>query len=176
MSMIEKIKNIPGRSAITFCAVVIAVFFFAGIVPAYRNNLLLSEKIRDARHRIEENNALQPLYRVLQGTPAGFSSELTVPEKVALQRTQIAIADANLRDIAGRAGMKVVSLIPDLSSFQGNVLAMNISLKGDFANVRTVLKKIGELPYVDHIDNFAIQRERNSRSIDITLRIMIAVS
>jgi len=184
MNMLEDIKkqlmNIPMQSMnfFLFCLSGVLIFVFGGIIPSYRSRVIIDEKIQEARYRIEEYDALQPLYSSLKRTPDRVSSSLTLPTPAALQRTQINMADSSFRDIAGRSGMKVVSIVPDMASFgrDSRMLAVNVSLKGEFENFRNVLKKLGELPYVDHVEEFAIHRVGNSRALDFTLKIVLTVS
>ena len=94
-----------------------------------------------------------------------------------MKRSEIEKIDVVFREMAGQLGMKVISIAPDLvSAGDSHVLLVYVSLKGDFENFRNVLKKLGELPYVDHIEEFTIQHTGNSRALDITMQISLAVN
>jgi len=174
----KAIKKIPRRSVnyFLFCLSGVLIFVFAGIAPAYWNHVHLNQKINDEKRMIEEQGTLQPLFRSLQGIHGKASPSLTVPPRVALKRSEIERIDASFREMAGRFGMKVISVVPDLASAgDSQVLLVYVSLKGDFENFRNVLKKLGELPYVDQVEEFAIQHTGNSRALDITMQISLAV-
>ncbi len=182
MNLIEDIKNVmkkfPRRSLnyLLFCLAGALIFVFGGIVPAYWNHVHLAQKISEARRLIEENEALRPVFGSLQNARGNVSSILTVPARAAMQRSELERVNASFRDIAGRAGMKVVSIVPDLVSGEDTrLLAVNLSLRGNFEDFRNVLKSVGELPYVDHIEEFAVRRAGNSRALDVTMQIMLAV-
>jgi len=173
------IQQVPRRSVnyLLFCLSGVFIFVFGGIVPTYWNHVDLDQKINDEKRLIAENGTLQPLPRLLQSNPISSSRSLTVPPRVALQGSEIERIDALFRELAGRLGMKVISVVPDLgSSRDPHVLLMYVSLKGDFENFINVLKKLGELPYVDHIEEFAIQHTGNERALDITMQISLAVN
>ncbi len=175
----KQMKNSPRRTVnfFLFCLAGALIFVFGGVVPAYWNHAYLEQKIDDARRRIEENDTLQPVFRSLQSARGNVSPTLTIPPRAALKRSEIERVDASFRGIAGQSGMKVVSLVPELGSAgDTRVLAVNMSLKGDFESFRTVLKKLGELPYLDRIDEYAIRRAGNSRALDITMKILVAVN
>jgi hypothetical protein len=183
MKLIEDIKKeirkFPRRSVnyFLFCLSDVLVFVFGGIAPAYWNHVELNQKIEDARSRIEESGALQPLFQSLQSVPASASYTLTMPPRGALKKSEVEGVGASFREIAGRYGMKVVSIVPDLiPAGDSHVLVVNVALKGEFENFGNVLKKIGELPYMDRIEEFTIQRSANSRALDITMQIILAVN
>ncbi len=175
----KQMKNYPRRTVnfFLFCLAGALLFVFGGVVPAYLNHVYLEEKISDARRRIGENDALQPIFRSMQSARGSVSTTLTIPSKTALKRSEIERVDASFRGIAGQSGMKVVSIVPELGSAgDARVLAENLSLKGEYEHFRTVLKKLGELPYLDRVDEFSIRRAGNSRSLDITMKVLIAVN
>ncbi len=183
MNVIEAIqkemKNYPRRTVnfFLFCLAGALIFVFGGVVPAYWNHAYLDQKINDARRRIAENDTLQPVFRTMQSARGNVSSTLTIPPRVAVKRSEIERVDASFRSIAGQSGMKVVSIVPELGSAgDARVLAVNLSLKGEYEHFRTVLKKLGELPYLDRVDEFSIRRAGNSRSLDITMKVLIAVN
>ena len=183
MKLIEDIKNVltkvPRRSVnyLLFCLSGVLIFVFAGIAPAYWNNVYHNEKIADARRRIEESGTLQPVFRSLQSIPMSVSSTLTVPRRVAMPRNNIEQVDALFRDLAGPFGVKVVSTVPDLvSADDPHELVVTVALKGDFENFRNVLRKIGELPSLVQIEEYSIQRTGNSKALDISIRLSLAVN
>jgi hypothetical protein len=175
----KAIKKFPQRSInyFLFCLSGVLLFVFGGIAPAYWNHMDLIQKIKDEKRMIEESGMLQPLSGSLQDVYGSAPPSLMVPPRVALKRSEIERIDTLFRDMADQSGMKVVSIMPDLvSGGDSHVLLVDVSLKGDFDHFRTVLKKLGELPYVDHIEEFAIQRSGNARALDITMQISLAVS
>jgi len=174
-------KNVPAQSInfFLFCLSGVLIFVFGGIIPGQRTRALLDDNIRKAKYRLEEYDALLPIYISLQRSSGSVASPaLALPKRVVLPKSQINKADSSFRDIAGRFGMKVVSVVPDLTAFSGDARTMSISmsLHGDFANFRPLLKELNALPYVDHIEEFAIQRSGNMRALDFTLKIVLAVS
>jgi hypothetical protein len=175
----KAIKKFPRRSVnyLLFCLSGVLIFVFAGIAPAYWNHVHLNQKINDEKRMIQENVTLQPFFRSLQGIRGNASPSLTISPRVALKRSELERINASFREMAGQAGMKVISIVPDLvSAGDSHVLLVYVSLKGDFENFRNVLKKLGELPYVDHIEEFAIRSTGNSRALDITMQISLAVN
>ena len=183
MNLIADIRNtmkkLPRRSVnyFLFCLAGVLIFLFGGIVPAYWNHVDLSKKINEEKRRIEEQGTLQPIFRSLQGLPVNASPSLKVPPRVALPRSEIEQVDASFREIARRLGMKMVSTVPEFVSVEtSRDLAVTLKLKGDFENFRNLLKSLGELPQVSRIEEFAIQRSGNSRALDITIKISLAVN
>ncbi len=183
MRVIEDIRSTiqkyPRRSVnfLLFCLAGVFLFVFGGVAPAYLNHVYLNQKINEARHKIEENKALQPLFQSLRSVPKSPSHTLTMPRRVVLHKSDIEELNSSFREIARQSGMKVVSMFPELASGgDSRGMVVNLSLRGDFENFRNVLKMLGELPYVDRIDEFAIQRAGNSRALDITMKILVAMN
>jgi hypothetical protein len=77
--------------------------------------------------------------------------------------------------IAGKAGLTMVSLKPDLSTLAGSSTSLlhNIVLKGEFANFRKMLIGLEAVPYLDRIEEISILQYPDS--LEFRMKIWIAI-
>lgn len=168
----ENIQNL-GISLIA-----IILFIFAVILPGYMNKLHLDREIITARSRLEEHKNLLPLYQSLIKAPMGHSAVLVVPAGLRLEKAGLDSALMTVRSISDKNKMTVMALIPDLSYGSKNEqsLAVNLTLRGSFENFRTVLTKLGALPYMDHIEELSIQQKPNTQTLAFKVKIILAMN
>jgi hypothetical protein len=77
--------------------------------------------------------------------------------------------------IADKAGLTMVSLKPDLSTLAGSSTSLlsNVVLKGEFANFRKMLIGLGDVPYLDRIEEISIQQYPDY--LEFRMKIWIAI-
>lgn len=158
--------------------IVVALFVIAAILPSYLSKALLDKKIRVLRYQIEEHETLLPLYRSLINAPKGDSSVLIVPASSRLEKTGLDSALKAVSSISDKSGMTVISILPDLDYGTKNAgnMAVNIALRGNLENFRTVLTKLGALPYLNHIEELSIQQKPNTQTLAFKIKIILAMS
>ncbi len=156
----------------------IIVFLCAAVIPAYLSIVDLEQKISNARYRLDQHQALLPLYESLKKAPRADFPALAAPVKKSLKKADVDSALTAVRDIAGKSSIAVNYINPDLSytSAHAQSLALDVSLRGKFENFRPVLADIGALPYVEDLENLSIQREPNGEALDFKIKIIVALS
>jgi Tfp pilus assembly protein PilO len=170
--------NIPKQSLIygVLCFTGILIFLLGGIVPASRSLAELDAQITDAKCKLEEQKALGLLFQTLQGQDVKQESQiLPLPEKGKLPQAQIDTIPIALRRAAKISGMTLVSAVPNLSVLTGDAALLSFSavLQGEFMQFRKFLIQIGGLPYVQHIEEIAIQGKPDMK--EFRLKIWVAV-
>lgn len=108
----------------------------------------------------------------------GHSAVLVVPAGLRLEKAGLDSALMTVRSISDKNKMTVMALIPDLSYGSKNEqsLAVNLTLRGSFENFRTVLTKLGALPYMDHIEELSIQQKPNTQTLAFKVKIILAMN
>lgn len=155
---------------------IIFLFVLVGIIPLYHYNSNLLEENKKLKNQIEEQKELGPIYRTLLTTLQDKDLRvLPDPEKTRILRGETGKFQDDLRMIAGRSRLKVVSLKPDLSTLAGSSTSLlhDVILKGDFANFRKMLIGLGTVPYLDRIEEISILQ--NSDSLEFKMKIWIAI-
>ena len=71
--------------------------------------------------------------------------------------------------------MTLVSAIPNINALTGDaqLLSVNVVLRGEFAQFRKFLIQLGGLPYVQHIEEIAIQDNPDTK--EFRLKVWVAV-
>ncbi|MBU0545216.1 MAG: hypothetical protein KKH97_07750 [Proteobacteria bacterium] len=161
---------------ILLCLAGILIFILVGIVPAGIKMGRLVAKTADVKFRIEEQRALAPLYKSMQGRIEQKVSEvLPLPAKGKLELAMIDTLPAAFRTTAKMSGMSLVSAIPNLNELTGDDQFLSVSavLQGDFVNLRKFLINLGGVPYVHHIEEISIRQKPDTK--EFSLKIWVAV-
>jgi hypothetical protein len=160
---------------VTYIGIIVLVVLL-GIFPLYHYNSNLIEKNKELKTLIDEQKELRPVYLNLLKTLN--NKDLLIlpnPERKTILRAEAVKFQDDIRAIAGNAGLKTVSLMPDLSSLTGSSssLSHNVVLKGEFANFRKMLIGLGAVPYLDKIEEINILQ--NPDSMEFRMKIWIAI-
>lgn len=171
--------NIPERSIIYFftCLSGVLIFIFIGIVPGNRSLADLDRKTDEVRSRIEEQKRLLPIFQSLnKDIRKKDVRSLPFPARTRLPREKIDGIFTGFKEMAGRCGMKPLFITPDLNSLSGNsgVLPVEISLQGDYFNLRRLLISLGEVPYLERIEEIEIRQGKGTK--EFRIKVWVALS
>lgn len=159
-----------------FCLTGILIFIFAVVLPNSRKMAELSTKSADVQFQLEEQRALSPFQKSLQDKSAKKESEiLPLPAKGTLAQAKILTLPTTFSAAAKMSGMSLVSAIPTFTALPGGAqfLSVNVLLRGDFINFRKFLINLGGIPYVQQIEEVAIQQKLDSK--EFRLKVWVAV-
>jgi hypothetical protein len=176
----EKIHAIIPKRTIIYsllCLSGILFIILIGIIPKQLSLARLDQRIKSIQFQIEEQKSLYPIYQDLQKiTQARDSKVLPSTLRSALLRTQLNAIPANFREIARKANLDMVSASPDLNSLSGEskLLQVNAVIRGNFFNFRKFLISLGEVPYLDRIEEIQIQQ--NEDTMEFKMKIWIAIA
>jgi hypothetical protein len=132
-----------------------------------------AEKIR---LEIEEQKGLQSLYQLLKSKGQKSLNVLPFPAKGKLSRDQIETMPGNFRDIAKKVNMDILYVSPDMASIgpDSRYLLVNVGIRGDFFNFRKFLSGIGELPYLERIEEIQVQENADIMEFKMKIRLAMA--
>lgn len=170
---------IPKRSMfyLLICLCGMLIIFAAGIIPEYFSSVSLDQQIKSIQFQIEEQKRLYPIHQVLQDTTHKKDGRtLPFPKKIFLLRTQMDAFPETFREIAKRANLDVVSASPDLNNLgsESRFLPINAIIRGDFFNFRKFLIGLGEVPYLERIEEIQIQQ--NEDTMELKMKMWLIVS
>jgi hypothetical protein len=172
-------RLISKRSIIVYLSVLggLVLFILGGIIPVQRYSAGLDREIKDVRFQLEEQKDLQPIYQSLKAkSQAGTGRVLPTPGKSRLSRDLIAMVPPTLRKIAVDANMDPLSVMPDVNALAGQhrYLLVHTVVRGEFYDFRRYLIGLGQLPYLERIEEIEIQQ--NPDVMEFKMKIWLALS
>ena len=164
----------PRRNIIFFslCAAGILIFIFLVIFPYQRALGKSDRKIQELKLRIDDQRNYAGLYQFLtKSTQQKDGLVLPVPAKTKLSRTDVGKVPAAIRAIAGKSRMSVESIVPDVKTLapDSRHLSVSVAVKGRLSGFRGFLAGLGEIPYLEHIEEIQIQRIPDSKEFRVKM-------
>jgi hypothetical protein len=164
-------------SYVLICGGIIFLVVLLGIIPLNHYNSDLSQDVKKIQTQIDEQKGLGGLYQLLKNASEKKEVHaLPNPVKTRLSRQDMGKFQDTFRAEAGKSGFMIISLIPDvktIASGSQNIL-YHVAIKGKFANFQKLLVKLGDLSYIDQIEEININQ--NSDSMEFRLKIWIALA
>ncbi len=176
----EKIYAITPKRTITYALIGLSGILFivlVGIIPKQFSLARLDQQVKSIQFQLEEQKSLYPIYQDLQKrTQTGDSKVLPLPARSALLRTQLNAIPATFREIARKANLDMVSASPDLNSLssESRLLQVNAVIRGNYFNFRKFLIGLGEVPYLERIQEIQIQQ--NEDTMEFKMKIWLALA
>lgn len=163
---------LPTKSLINllvFCGIVL-LFVILAILPSRTETENLDFEIDNIKMRIEEQKILTPVYESLlkKATiepPAGIA----IPTKEKLNRNQTREIATTFQELANETMLELVDITPNVGSLlnESGYLTIDMVLKGEFINLHAFLVKLGQIPYVELIEQISIRSVTNAKEIKI---------
>jgi len=178
--MIKNIYSIiPKRNIISslICLLIVLIIVCVGIIPQQLSVKNLDQKIKDIQFQIDEQKNLYPIYQVLhKGIQTKDKRKLPSPVKSPLLRTQLDMISTTIKEIARKANLDTILASPDVNSigYELKFLPVNIVLRGDYFSFRKFLVGLGELPYIERIEE--IQIRQNEDTMEFKMKISLSIA
>ncbi len=174
-----KLANIIPRQAPSLKIVFFAILFVLvsiGIVVQYMSLASLDKRTDKVRLEVEEQKGLQSIYKLLKGKEKKAVRALPFPPKGKISRDKIEAMPGIFRDIAQKVNMDILYASPDIGSVgpDSKYLLVNVGVRGDFFNFRKFLVGIGDLPYLDRIEEIQIQENADIMEFKMKIRLVMA--
>ena len=129
-------------------------------------------EIEITKGRIEEQGLLFPVFQdLLNKARLSESGLLHLPEKKKLARDEIDGVSSIIQEIAQRSNLKIGSVMPDVDSLIGGegFLEMTVVMKGELFDLRNFLVLLGEVSYLEHIEQIQIRTAQDLKEIRLKL-------
>jgi len=170
--------KIPVRSIlyIIACAVVLTGFIYIVLAPRQKTIAELNRDIRDIDNRIKQQEAFFPVYESYKKQiELGSKRILPLPQKEGLLWDKAEGISIIFREAARNSGLEMISAVPEVDSLADDrgILALRLNLKGDFPDLRRFLSELGTMPYVEGIEEIAIQS--SNRGKEFRLKLLLAL-
>lgn len=170
--------NIPDKVfwRLMICAGIIIIFILAGIIPLSRYNAVINKDIKKIQDQIEEQKSLNSIYAMLIKSMGKKDLRiLPNPAKTTLPRQEASKFQDVFREIAEKSGLTTVSVSPELSTLAGSSSSLlhTAIVKGEFVNFRKMLMGLGEMSYLERIEEIHIQQY--PEALEFRMKILIAL-
>ena len=155
---------------------ILLLLVLAGIIPKHMSLSKLDERIKKMQLEVEEQKGLQSIYQALKSKGHKGVKALPFPARSRLSRDQTEAVLGSFRDIAKKVNMDTLYLSPDMSSLGPNsrFILVNVGLSGDFFNFRRFLAGLGEVTYLERIEEIQIQE--NADVMEFKMKIWLALT
>lgn len=178
--MLNKInQNIPSNSVsyMLICGGIIVLIGLLLIIPFYRYNAGIANESKSIQQQIDEQKELTETYQFLKIAKAKKQTyALPNPAGEKLSKQDMSKFPEAFRFETEKSGMTTASLVLDTKTMTGQSqsLMYNATVKGDFADFRRLLIRLGDLPYIDQIEEISIKQDRDN--MEFKLKIWIALA
>jgi hypothetical protein len=170
--------KIPQRSIVFFVVCVCGILIFIlGIIPMQTSLITLDREIKNLQFQIKEQKDLYPLYQSLtKQIQNNRRPGLPFPPKQKIQKNKIPEISLQFREIVRNSGMRTLSTFPELTALAANSnnLLFHLKINGEFLNFRKFLSALGNISYVEHIEEIQINQDLSG--LEFNLKIWIAIT
>ncbi len=144
---------------IIYIGVLLTIIVFV-IYPYHMSLADVDSEIEITKGRIEEQRLLFPVFKdLLKKVRLKESGGLPLPKKKKLARDETDRILSILQEIAQRSHLIISGIMPDVDSLIGGseYLKMTIVMKGELFDLRNFLVLLGEVSYLEHIEQIQIR-------------------
>src|SRR4030042_3549599 len=160
--------KIPMRSTlyIIACAVVLMGFICLVLAPRQKTIAEMDRDIRDIDSRIKQQETFFPVYESYKKQiELGSKRILPLPHKEGLLWDRAEDISIIFREAARNSGLEMISAVPEVDSLADNkgIIVLRLNLKGGFPDLRRFLSELGTMPYLEGIEEIAIQSQNRGK-------------
>lgn len=154
---------------------VIAAFVLVFIMPSNRAIANLDNEIGKAKFKTETQEKVGPIYRVLGEKLKKLDKKGSLPPPQPIPRSMLNTFNSSISSIAQKSNLSLLSVYPEtLSPSDKDANTYNINLRGSFTDFRNFLKDLGNLPYIDTVQEIKINTEKGSRDFNLKVKLLVA--
>jgi len=168
------IEKLPSRNVILILifGVGIILFVLLSIFPNYIAYSNITQDIDKLKGEIEEQKILSPIFNNFS-EKAKFEEpdNLPFPKKAKMAKSETAAISSVIQDIIRNNGFKLENIATDVDSLmhESGLLKLNVTMSGDFMNLRDVMLQLGALPYLEHVESIQISSSHKDSKIQLKL-------
>jgi len=151
-------------------------FLAFAIYPNQKSLAGLDTEIDTIERQIKEQKILFPVYEnLLKEGEFKKPGTFPFPKKAKLGRHETERIHLIFGDKARKSNLSLVDVIPDVESLRegSEALTVNMLMKGNLLDFRDFLVHIGEVPYVENIEEIRVEPAEGGK--DFRLKISLAL-
>ena len=159
------------------CLAGILGFLIFAVYPNQKSLASLDMEIETIEDQIKEQEILFPVYEnLLEKGKFKKPGAFPFPQKAKLGRHETERIALIFGEKARKSNLSLVDVIPDVESLRegSDVLAVNMLMKGSLLDFRDFLIHLGEIPYVENIEEIKIQPAEGGK--EFRLKVSLALN
>ena len=165
--------KMPPRT-ITYLLICGGVLLAISLMIAYNHKTLKDRdfEISTMKAQIDQQKILSPAFRdLLRRLRVKDPVDLPFPKKEKLRQEETETILPVFQEMARKGNLTIKSFVPDVESLVSGSqhMIMDIVVSGDFFDFRKFLIQLGELPYIEYIERFAIRSAEGKKEISLRL-------
>ena len=156
------------------CGVGLLALLLISIFPRYITLAQMDKQITSLNADIEEQKILYPVFKDLLKKALSKAPEgLPFPEKVKLEQGKTDKIALTFQELAKKSSLEIEEIITDADSLidDSGFLMLNVAVKGDVFDLRNFLVKLGEVQYIEHIEQVQIRALDKNKEMRLKLWI-----
>ncbi len=177
--VIARIKalKLPVRSIVIFLICVGGVLAFIPFI-IYPQQHALAEadrEIKEIKGRIEEQKVLYPIFQdLLRKADFKGAQGLPFPKRAKLKQNDTVKILSIFKDIAKKNHLNIVNIESDIESLvsSSSHMKIDLSVEGRFFDLRNLMLDLGELPYLEYIEQIQIRPIQEMKAVDLKIWII----
>ena len=158
--------------SLIICIGGILAFLLLVIYPNHRELQRLDLEMTQIETRLGEQKVLTPIFNELrQQTKIDLPDDLPNPTPGKLSRAETSKITFLIQEIVQRHQFAVDSIQPDVETLVGGSghMRLNLSLRGDFLNLRQMLLQLFEIPSLEHVEQIEVLAGETPRRMHLKL-------
>lgn len=174
--LVQRIKalKLPARSIafLFICAGGLLAFILLVIYPQQISLDEADMEIMALKGRIEEQKILYPVFLDLLRKARFKGTEgLPFPKRDRLKRDETVKIPTIFQQIAQKNHLKLVDIKSDIDSLvdSSGFLKINLELEGNFFDLRSFMLQLGELPYLEHIEQIQVRSAHEIKTVHLKI-------
>ncbi len=171
--------NIPEKSLwyLFVCAGIIVLIGLLTIFPMHKINAHKSNELNKLENQLAAQKDLGPIYVMLTKTTEN-KKELTLPNppQKAISREEATKFPDIFKEMAEKSGLRMLSITPDLTKLSAgqSSLVYNVLVRGDFVNFRKLLIELGDIPYLEKIEEVSVKQLSDSMELQAIVWLKVS--
>ncbi|HPD56499.1 MAG TPA: hypothetical protein P5294_06360 [Smithellaceae bacterium] len=170
--------DVPEKSIwyLLVCGGIILVIILVGVLPLYKINANTSRELKKMENQLAAQKDLAPIYLTLtKAIKEKKDPALPNPARKPVSREEAGKFPDVFKGMAEKSGLRSASITPDLSKLNSNppFLLYTAVVRGDFANFRNLLLQLGEITYLEKIEEVSL--EQLTYTMEMRIKIWLAV-
>ncbi len=177
-----RLPRLPQRSFfyILICSSGILFLLLLGIIPNQKEIASLDKEINSISVRAADEKILMTLFKGLlkKGSHIADITKLPFPKEKGLGKSKVATISSNFQKIAHSSNLDLIKCsldLGELDSLSGR-LKVNLSLEGELHDFRKFMIGLGELPFVDHLEQIKITAGYKAKIYNIKIWLVVEAS
>ena len=157
--------------------VVILAFGYLFNFRSRQRSFKYDRTITELQTELVKQKIFSPVYaRLLEDSKLHVPKNLPMPERAPLPREKIAGLPEVYQSLSETTNTNFQVVVPDITFLgrDSNWLRLDVLLRGDFFDLRDYLLKLGELPYLEHIEQVRIQTTQAAKECTIKMWLSVA--